>query len=46
MVLENDLRVFESIRDKVPAGVDFGQAAIGALYEHAAGRGHPDASAG
>ena len=41
MVLEQDLRVFESIRDKVPADVDFGQAAIGALYEHASGAGIP-----
>jgi nitrite reductase/ring-hydroxylating ferredoxin subunit len=41
MVLEQDLRVFESIRDQVPPGVDFGQAAIGALYQHAAAEGIP-----
>ena len=41
MVLEQDLRVFESIRDTVPPDVDFGQAAIGALYEHAAAEGIP-----
>ena len=41
MVLEQDLHVFEGIRDKVPTGVDFGQAAIGALYEHATGAGIP-----
>jgi hypothetical protein len=41
MVLERDLEVFESIRDQVPAGVDFGQAAIGALYERAAAEGIP-----
>ncbi len=41
MVLEQDLRVFESIRDQVPPDVDFGQAAIGALYEHAAREGIP-----
>jgi phenylpropionate dioxygenase-like ring-hydroxylating dioxygenase large terminal subunit len=41
MVLEQDLRVFESIRDTVPDDVDFGQAAIGALYQHAAAEGIP-----
>jgi len=41
MVLERDLEGFESIRDQVPPGVDFGQAAIGALYERAAAEGIP-----
>jgi nitrite reductase/ring-hydroxylating ferredoxin subunit len=41
MVLERDVRIFESIRASVPPGADFGQAAIGALYEHAAAEGIP-----
>src|SRR3954454_6198108 len=41
MVLEQDLRVFESIRETVPPDADFAQAAIGALYEHAAAEGIP-----
>ena len=46
MVLENDLRVFESIRDKVPAGVDFGPGRHRRALRARRGRGHPDASAG
>jgi len=41
MVLEQDLRVFESIRDQVPPDADFSQAAIAALYQHAAAEGIP-----
>jgi phenylpropionate dioxygenase-like ring-hydroxylating dioxygenase large terminal subunit len=41
MTLERDLHVFEGIRNRVPAGEDFGQAAIAALYEYAAGAGIP-----
>ena len=42
MVLDNDVRVFEGLRNKV--GVDrpdFGTAAVAALYDYAAGAGIP-----
>ena len=41
MTLERDLRVFEGIRHKVPPEQDFAQAAIGALFDYAAGAGIP-----
>jgi len=41
MTLEQDLRVFHALRDKVPPDADFASAAIGALYEHAAEAGIP-----
>jgi phenylpropionate dioxygenase-like ring-hydroxylating dioxygenase large terminal subunit len=41
MILERDLRVFEGLRNRVPEGEDFPTAAIGALFEYAAGAGIP-----
>jgi phenylpropionate dioxygenase-like ring-hydroxylating dioxygenase large terminal subunit len=41
MTLERDIRIFEGLRNKVPAGEDFGTAAVAALYEYAAGAGIP-----
>lgn len=41
MVLDRDVRVFESLRTKVGDDRDFATAAIGALYDYAAGAGIP-----
>src|SRR4029077_12143716 len=41
MVLERDLRVFEGIRRRANPGENFGNQAIDALFEHAAGAGIP-----
>jgi hypothetical protein len=46
MVLERDIRVFEGMRNRVPEGQDFPTAAIGALFEYAAGAGIPMAPPG
>ncbi|HZQ59233.1 MAG TPA: aromatic ring-hydroxylating dioxygenase subunit alpha [Acidimicrobiales bacterium] len=41
MTLERDVRIFEGLRNRVPAGADFPTAAVAALYEYAAGAGIP-----
>jgi hypothetical protein len=41
MTVDNDVRVFEGLRNKVEDGPDFANAAIGGLYDYAAGAGIP-----
>ncbi len=41
MILERDLRVFEGMLNKVPAGEDFPTKAIAALFDYADGAGIP-----
>jgi phenylpropionate dioxygenase-like ring-hydroxylating dioxygenase large terminal subunit len=41
MTLERDIKVFEGIRNKIPAEENFPQAAMAALYDYAAGAGIP-----
>jgi phenylpropionate dioxygenase-like ring-hydroxylating dioxygenase large terminal subunit len=41
MTLERDLRVFQSVKERLPPGQDFPTAAIRGLFEHAAGAGIP-----
>jgi phenylpropionate dioxygenase-like ring-hydroxylating dioxygenase large terminal subunit len=41
MVLERDIRIFESVRDRVGADDDYPTAAVGALVEYSAGAGVP-----
>jgi phenylpropionate dioxygenase-like ring-hydroxylating dioxygenase large terminal subunit len=41
MTLERDIRIFEGMRTRVPAGEDYPTAAISALIEYAAGAGIP-----
>lgn len=46
MVLERDIRIFEGMRNKVREDEDFATAAIGALFDYAAGAGIPMAPPG
>jgi phenylpropionate dioxygenase-like ring-hydroxylating dioxygenase large terminal subunit len=41
MTLERDVRVFESVRTRVPPGQDYATAAVAALIDYAAGAGIP-----